>query len=135
MIELSWSWLVDLSILAQAATEGAGAKPSPDPFTVFLQSPLNLMLIIIMLFFVVVVWPQQRQQRAQQRALAEALANMKKNDRVVTSAGIHGTILQASAESPVVTIRIDEATGAKMTVNRESIVRFLAQESKADKES
>ncbi len=126
------SLLDGMLVLAQAP---AGAKPAPDAFTMFLQSPLNLMLIIFMLFFFLVLWPQQRQQRAQQRAMAEALANMKKNDRVMTSSGIYGTVIQASADSPVVILRIDESTGAKMTVNRDSIARFLATESKADKES
>lgn len=122
--------------VAQAATDAAPAnKAAPDLFTMFLQNPLNLMLIVFVLFFFIVLWPQQRQMRAQQRALAEALTKMKKNDRVITSAGIHGTILQAAAESPTVTIRIDEGSGAKMTVNRESIAKVLGSESKSDKDS
>lgn len=128
-------------LLAQAVVEGAPPnvpppnKAAPDLFTAFLREPFSLVLMVLMLFFFIVLWPQQRQDRAQRRALMLALANLKKNDRVVTSAGIHGTIVQAASDSPTVTIRIDEGSGAKMTVNRESITKVLGSEAKSEKDS
>ena len=93
-----------------------------------LLSPFNFMLMIFALFFLIVLWPQQRQMRAQQRALAEALTNLKKNDRVVTTGGVHGTVFQTSPEAGTVTIRIDESTGSKMTISREAIARVVELE-------
>ena len=104
-------------------------------FTMFLREPLNLVLIVVMLFFFIVLWPQQRQTRERERALKVALASLKKNDRVITTAGIHGTIVQAASDSPTVTIRIDEGSGAKMTVNRESIAKVFGSEAKSEKDS
>jgi preprotein translocase subunit YajC len=133
----SIDWLSSLQLLAQAAAEGGeaaadgAAAPPPNGLTQVLLSPFNFMLIMFVLFFLIVLWPQQRQMRAQQKALAEALSNLKKNDRVVTSGGIHGTVVQTSPEAGTVTIRIDEGTGAKMTISREAIARVVAPEAKS----
>ncbi len=35
-------------------------------------------------------------------------STLKKNDRIITIGGIHGTVVAAPADSNVVTIRIDE---------------------------
>jgi len=127
---------VHVQVLAQAAAEPAegagGGSAAPGSLTEILLSPFNFMLMIFVLFFLIVLWPQQRQMRAQQKALAEALANLKKNDRIVTSGGIHGTVVQTSPESGTVTIRIDEATGAKLTVSREAIGRVITAETKSN---
>ena len=134
----SLDWLSTMQLLAQAAAEGGdaaadgAAAPAPDTLTQILLSPFNFMLMLFVLFFLIVLWPQQRQMRAQQRALAESLANLKKNDRVITNAGIHGTVVQTSPESATVTIRIDEGTGAKMTISREAIARVVTAEAKSN---
>jgi preprotein translocase YajC subunit len=61
--------------------------------------------------------------RAKQLAMQKMLDELKKNDRVVTSAGIHGTVVATSPESGTVTLRIDDSTNARLTVNRNTIVR------------
>ena len=134
----SLDWTNAIPLLAQAAPEGAelppegGAEAPPSSLTQVLLSPFNFMLMIFVLFFLIVLWPQQRQMKAQQRALAEALANLKKNDRVVTTGGIHGTVVQTAPEAGTVTLRIDEGSGAKMTVSREAIARVLTSEAKSN---
>ncbi len=132
-------WTGPVNLLAQLPPEGGGEAPAgagaapgaQDSIAQILLSPFNFMLMLIMLFFLLVLWPQQRQMRQQQKALADALANLKKNDRVVTSGGVHGVVVQTSPEAGTVTIRIDEGTGAKMTVSREAIARVVTGDSKA----
>lgn len=132
-------WTGPVNLLAQLPPEGGGDAPAgagaapgqPDSIASFLLSPINFMLMLFMLFFLLVLWPQQRQMRQQQKALADALANLKKNDRVVTSGGVHGVVVQTSPEAGTVTLRIDESTGAKMTVSREAIARFVSSDVKA----
>ncbi len=98
-----------------------------------LMSPFGFMLIAMSLLYFMVLLPQQRQSKKNaQRELAESLKNLKKNDRVVTVGGIHGTVLIASGDAPTVTIRIDDATNAKMTVNREAIMRVIVEETKPE---
>ncbi len=133
-------WTVPLRLLGQALPEGGApaggdAGPAqaakPDSLTQFLFSPLNFMLLMIVLFYLVVLLPQQRQMRAQQKELTDALSNLKKNDRVITSGGVHGTVVQTSPDTGTVTIRIDDSTGAKMTVSREAIARVVMAENKS----
>ena len=127
-----------MHLLAQAAPEGAelppegGVAAAPSTLTEVLLSPFNFMLMIFVLFFLIVLWPQQRQMKAQQRALAEALSNLKKNDRVITTGGVHGVVIQTAPEAGTVTLRIDEGSGAKMTVSREAIARVVTSEAKSN---
>jgi preprotein translocase subunit YajC len=119
------------------AQEASGAEAATKPegtnsILVFLfENPLVFMMIAFLLFWFIVVLPQQRSVRKQQQEAKEALDNLRKNDRVVTSGGIHGSVVNVSTETGTVTIRIDEATNAKMTVNREAISKIFREESKS----
>jgi len=126
-----------LWLLAQAAQaggqvgEGAGDAAGQNvqelnPFIAFFTNPLNLMLLSAILFMFIVVRPQQKQMKDQKKALSE----LKKNDRIVTASGIHGIVTQVNANEPVVTIRIDENSGAKMTINRDTISQIISTDSK-----
>jgi preprotein translocase subunit YajC len=53
------------------------------------------------------------------------LAGLKKNDRVVTSSGIYGTVVAVDAPSDRVTLRVDESSNGKLTVTVASIARIL----------
>ncbi len=118
-----------LSLLAQAPVPGDAAPEAGEVnlLTSFFGNPVNLLMLAVMLFFFIVIWPQQRQAKTQQLAHQQALAGMKKNDRVITSGGIHGVIIQANSDEPVITIRIDENSGARMTVNRDAVVKVFTE--------
>lgn len=124
--------LVSLQTLPSESPEtGAAAAPAKDVdggggATSFFQLPVML-LIMLLLFYFIILLPQQKAAKNQQAELN----SLKKNDRVVTSSGIHGVVLVASPDSPTVTIRIDDATNAKMTVNREAIAKISREESKS----
>lgn len=124
-------WIVPLiaqgAVLAQDA---AGADPeapvaqAPGSLLDFLASPMNLILISAILFMFLVARPQQKQRKQQEKAQAE----LKKNDRIVTHSGIHGVVLQT--QDGLVTLRIDENSGARMTVNRDAIASITPSDSK-----
>jgi preprotein translocase YajC subunit len=121
-------WLLAQAEAIQAPPDGpapaAAANPesAPEWWTIF-ANPLNLMLLALGLFWLIVILPQQRSMRAKQLAMQKMLDELKKNDRVITSAGIHGTVVATSPESGTVTLRIDDSTNARLTVNRNTIVR------------
>lgn len=71
-------------------------------------------LIIIVIFYLLVFKPR----RAQQDARKKLLSSFKKNDEVVTSGGIHGTIV--NVKDTTVSIRIDD--NVKMEIDKEAIV-------------
>lgn len=65
---------------------------------------LNLFpfIFIFLIFYFIVMRPQKQQEKEHQKMLA----NLSKNDAVVTSSGIHGTIV--NVKDKTVIVRIDE---------------------------
>lgn len=106
--------------------EATGSAGPTSLIEAFFANPLNLILISAILFMFLVARPQQKQRKEQEQALAE----LRKNDRVVTGAGVHGIVVQSNVEEGTVTIRIDENSGARMTVNRDSIAKITPSDSK-----
>jgi preprotein translocase subunit YajC len=90
-------------------------------FDFLTRGPLGIMLIALAAFYFMVVLPQQRSMKRQQAERAEALLNMKKNDRVVTAGGIHGVVVSVNKDEKTVTIRTDESTNSRLTINSDSV--------------
>jgi len=105
------------SLLAQ--TEAPAAVPL-SPIQQFLSSPFLLLGGIMALFYVVVMIPERRRKADD----AARLASIKKNDRVVTTAGIH-CVVASIGENGTLILRLDESGNAKMKVDRSSIARIL----------
>jgi preprotein translocase subunit YajC len=66
-----------------------------------------------------------RPERERVRKQQELLSTLKKNDRVVTGSGIYGTVAAVDREADRITLKIDEATNAKLTVTLSSVARVL----------
>jgi len=81
---------------------GAGTNQEPPPFW-FQMLPFAFLAVI---FWFLVLRPQQKDQRRRQ----ELLNQIKKNDRVVTSGGLIGTIADLSSDGRFVTIKVDDST-------------------------
>jgi len=121
-----WQWLaqvaVDETLPQGAPVEGEAARPGG------LFSGLGwffpLMLIVFFVYMIMMGRPGQKDQAR----VKQMLANLKKNDRVVTAGGIVGTVINIREDTGIVTLRIDEATNAKLQILRASIVRVLADE-------
>lgn len=109
-----------LSMLVLLADEGAAAKgggPAAFDLLFFLAIPL--------LFYLVIIRPGMRKEKERQLLLT----GMKKNDKVITSAGIYGTVIAVSEKEDEVTIKVDDNVRLKMT--KGSIVRNLTNEEAA----
>lgn len=70
-------------------------------------------LFIFVIFYFMLIMPQRKQQKEHRNLLA----NLKKNDDVVTSSGIHGTIV--NVKDTTVILRVDE--NVKMEVEKIAI--------------
>lgn len=70
------------------------------------QSPL-IGLMPIVLIFVVFYFILIRPQRKQQKERAQMIENLKKNDDVITTGGIHGTIVNVKDNTFVLRIADD----------------------------
>ena len=101
-------------LLAQAP---APAQEDPYSFIRFM-GPL---VVIFVLFYFMLIRPQKRKEQE----LRQMVHNLKENDRVVTIGGIYGVVTNVQRDAERVTIRVDEATGAKLRVNMSAIARVL----------
>ena len=79
---------------------------------------------IIAIFYFLIIRPQ----RQQQKKIKEMLNNLKKNDEVITTSGIHGTV--AIVKEKTVVVRVDE--GCRIEFDRESIASVTSGEVKPE---
>ena len=113
-------WLATQGIAQEGNSPGTTLS-SRGLWTDLFSNPMPLVLLSALVFYLLLIVPNYRAGRRTRKELEEKLANLKKNDRVVTSFGVHGVVAGINSESKTVTLRIDENTNAKMTVNREAI--------------
>ncbi len=76
-------------------------------------SQLIPLVIIFFIFYFLVIKPQKVKQKEQENLRK----NVKKNDRVVTAGGMHGTVVMVKDKT--VMIRVDD--NVKIEIDRESI--------------
>lgn len=96
-------------------------KTSPSLLEEFFSSPLNYFLVLVVCLYVYLMFVQPRGVRREKKLQLQRLNNLKKNDRVVTSAGIHGIVSNINADAGTVTLRVDESSNTKLTIDRDSI--------------
>jgi preprotein translocase subunit YajC len=77
-----------------------------------------MIIVTALMFYLLMMRPEQRKRKEMEKQLAA----LKKNDHVVTTGGIAGTVLVANEGSKFVTIRIDDTSGAKIKVLRSAIM-------------
>ena len=82
---------------------------------------LPFVAIIGIYFYFLLLRPQQKEQK-QRRLMMEALS---KNDRVITSSGIYGTVVSVEEGSDRIVLRVDDDKGTRITFSRVSIARVL----------
>ena len=113
--------LVTLSSIAAFAEDAAPAAEQPNAIASFL--PLILLFVVMWLFF---IRPKQKEMK-QMDAMRKAL---KKGDKVMTAAGIIGTITSMEEGSSTVTVRTASTT--LIDFEKSAILRVLNAEAKAD---
>jgi preprotein translocase subunit YajC len=106
------SWTAPLVFFAQAAPAGdpAGGAGS------FLSILAIYALPVMVLWYFMIGRPEKERRRK----IQETLGNLKKNDRVVTAAGIYGTVV--SVDNDKVVLRIDDDKGVKLTCLKSTVV-------------
>jgi preprotein translocase subunit YajC len=65
-------------------------------------SSLFPMVIIFVIFYFLIIRPQKEKEKEHQKKLS----NLRKNDQVITTSGIHGTIVNVKDKTLI--LRIDE---------------------------
>ncbi len=96
-------------------------QPSTQAFVLF--------AVVSLAFYVLIVWKPAARERKQKDDL---LNNLKKNDRVLTSGGIIGSVVMVSQDGKEITLKVDDNTRIKFL--RNYIVTVLVEEKKDDAE-
>ena len=115
-VVFSFSSALSATVLAQAG------QPRPQPGGLELLLTYLPMLLIVLVAWLLLYRPERERQRRQQ----DLLAALKKNDRVVTAAGIYGIVANVDRENDLVTLKVDEAANVKITVTLSSVSKVLA---------
>lgn len=109
-----------LTPLAQAAEN---APQAPHPLQYLMPAATIALLAWFLLF---------QPQRVKDRKYQQMLDTLKENDHVVTSGGIHGVVTLLQRDQNRVTLRIDDATGARLKVDLWAITRVVPKDKEND---
>jgi preprotein translocase subunit YajC len=102
------------SVLAQT-----GAKPQQQQ--AFDPTFMIGITLVIIVFYAFMLSGSRKQKKERQ----SMLANVKKNDRVLTIGGVIGTVV--NIKEGEITLKVDETNNVKMTVVRGAIQRVLGE--------
>ena len=126
--------MLTLDLLSNVASRWAllaqeeAAAPEPTPVQWLLGNPFLPIAGLFFLYYFIVLAPERRRKREDE----QLKSTLKKNDRIVTIGGIHGTVVAAPADSTVVTIRIDENGTTRMKINRSAIATIVSDKQSQD---
>jgi preprotein translocase subunit YajC len=84
-------------------------------------STLVPLLPIPILFYFLMIRPKQLEDRKRH----EMINALKKNDKVVTTAGIYGTVVSTDPDHDRVVLRVDDDRGVKLTFSRSSVLKVV----------
>ena len=122
-----------LQLLLLLADDAPATPPSAAPGSPLAGSEfLFLMVLVFFGFYMFVLRPANRRQEQEKQAL---LKNLKKNDRVLTIAGVYGVVVSVSETEDEVVVKVDD--NCRMKMQKGSIARNLSNEeaAKAAKET
>ncbi len=113
-INVNWQNFQSLLLLAEdAESTGFG-------------SMMPALMVIMVLFYFLVLRPQKNKEKT----FRSMIDNLKEKDRVVTIGGIHGVVTGVQRDADMITLRIDESSGAKIRVGSSAIARVVADDVK-----
>ncbi len=107
--------------------DDAAAQPS--------MAPSMLMISVLMIFFLYMWIVQRPALKKEQDNRQTMLRSLKKNDRVLTTGGIYGVVTNVQLDSDEITLRVDEATSAKIKVLPSAIQRVVGDDAPGGKDS
>jgi preprotein translocase subunit YajC len=79
-------------------------------------------ILIFIVFYFLLIRPQKKMQNEHK----SMVASLKKNDEVVTSGGIHGTIM--NVKEGTVTLKVDDNVKIEVSKNSISVMKRRASE-------
>jgi len=111
---------------ALAPAPGTPTAPSAVPQPWWIENKMLIPLIAIMAFFFYSTW---RRNKVAEKEKREMLNSMKKGDRVLTTSGMLGTIVEARDNEVV--LKVDESSNTKIRFTRSAVLRVIKEDEAA----
>ena len=92
-------------------------------------APAIMQFVPILIFFVVMMIFMGRSSARQRREQEARLAALKKNDKVITSAGLLGTVVAIIDNE--VTLKVDETSNTRIRVLKSSVIHINPDDQQA----
>lgn len=86
---------------------------------------LNMIVWMVPIFIIMYVL-MIRPQRIKEKERKEMLSKLRKNDRVVTIGGIHGTAV--TVKDNEIIVKVDESSNTRLKLTRNAIAKVINQE-------
>jgi len=102
--------------LLMASSAGSGEAAHANPFMQFI--PFIFMFVI--LWFLII-----RPQRKRQKEMEHMLNELKIQDKVITTGGIYGKVVNIKKEKNIVVLVIDDATNTKIEMQKSAIAGVI----------
>lgn len=80
-----------------------------------------MFLPVIVLFYFMILRPQQQQEKKRK----ETINQVERNTRVLTSAGIYGTVVSVDKDANTVLLRLGNDPGVKVEFARSAIAQVF----------
>ena len=106
--------MFDLTSILILLAEEPPAPKQPEFFDI-LMAMAPWMFFAMVAYYLIIILPDKKNQVKQ----TDFYASLKKNDRIITTSGIYGTIASVSKEVDEAVIKIDDNT--RMTIRKSSI--------------
>ena len=83
---------------------------------------IMLMIPVFIIMYVLMIRPQKQKEKERK----EMISKIKKNDRVVTIGGIHGTVV--TVKDNEVVLKVDESSNTRLKLTKSAIAKVADQE-------
>lgn len=93
----------------------------------FMTLIMPFALMFAILYFLVI-----RPQRQKEKKRLGMIANVRKNDHIVTTGGVHGVVI--SVKEKEVMVRIDDAKDVKLKIDKSAIATITVPKGESEQE-
>ncbi|MBS1257340.1 MAG: hypothetical protein MAG551_00382 [Candidatus Scalindua arabica] len=88
------------------------------------QNPMMSFLPLLIIMFAIMYFLIIRPQKQKEKKRLELISNVRKQDKIVTTGGVHGVV--ASVKENEVIVRVDDAKDVKIKIDKNAITSVTA---------
>lgn len=121
-----WNSTILTQVLAQANDAAQGAADAAGGTSATGGNPLNSMVFMLVAFMAIMYFLTIRPNQKREKERKEMLSSLAKNDKVVTSGGICGSVVGLSEKTVV--LRVSDEPNVKIEFLRGAVSQVVSRE-------